>query len=271
MIDIHCHILPGIDDGAKDLATSLEMARMAVEDGTETIVCTPHIMPGVFDNTPGDIRARVDRLAAELDAHGLPLRLLPGSDAHMRPDFVAALTSDRVQPIGRGHYVLFEPPHNVAPPRIDESLFNIAAAGWIPVLTHPERLAWLADRYDLVAELVTAGVLMQVTAGSITGVFGDRPRHLAERMLGDGLVHVVASDAHNARRRNPRMSAAVARCRELVGDTEARHLVVTRPKIIVEDGPVASMPPLPERRRPTAKTGLFGRLTSLFAAGNGVR
>lgn len=150
MIDIHCHILPGIDDGAQTFEISLEMARIAVEEGVQTIVCTPHIMPGVFDNTPPDIRRRVAELTRDLADKGVEIELMPGSDAHVRPDFVAALRRDEIQPIGTGRYVLFEPPHNVAPPRLDEILFNIRAAGWHPILTHPERLAWIEDRYELI-------------------------------------------------------------------------------------------------------------------------
>lgn len=264
MIDIHCHLLHGIDDGAKDLETSLEMARMAVADGVQTIVCTPHIMPGVYDNTPPDIRARVQVLAAELEKAHIPLQLLPGCDAHIRPDFVDALRTDRIQPIGAGRYVLFEPPHNVAPPRIDDILFNICASGWVPILTHPERLTWIEGRYGILSELVRAGVLMQITAASLTGVFGERARHFAERMLSEGLVHIVASDAHNARRRTTRMSQAVARLRELVGGEEARNLVFERPRVVIENGRVADMPPVPFRGPVQKKAGLFAALTSRF-------
>jgi protein-tyrosine phosphatase len=270
MIDIHCHILPGVDDGAADLSTALAMARMAVEDGVRTIVCTPHIMPGVYDNRPADIRAAVKRFAEACGEAGLSLQLLAGSDAHIRPDFVAALNTDRVQTIGGGRYVLFEPPHTVAPPRLEESLFDISVSGWVPILTHPERFAWMEERYDILPGLVEAGVLMQVTAGSLVGVFGEGPRRLAERMLEDGLVHVVASDGHNTRRRNPRLAAAYERCRELMGDEEARHLVATRPAVVVADEPVAAMPPLPPRRRPSKRRGggdgLIRRLKVLFGA-----
>lgn len=262
MIDIHCHLLPGIDDGAKDLATSLEMARMAVADGVTTIVCTPHIMPGVYDNTPADIRQRVEALSGELEKADIPLTLLPGCDAHMRPDFVQALRTDGIQPIGTGRYVLFEPPHNVAPPRIEDALFNISAAGWIPILTHPERLSWIEDKYPLLAVLVQAGVLMQVTAASITGVFGERPRYFAERMLSEGLVHVVASDAHNTRRRTTRMSQAVERLRELVGGEEAGHLVYSRPKIVIENGPVSQMPALISPIKTASKHRFFSFISS---------
>ena len=266
MIDIHCHILPGIDDGAKTFEVSLEMARIAVEEGVETIVCTPHIMPGVFDNTPVDIRRRVGELSRDLADKGVVIDLLPGSDAHVRPDFVAALQRDEIQPIGTGRYVLFEPPHNVAPPRMDDTLFNIRAAGWHPILTHPERLAWIEDRYDLIPELVHAGVMMQITAASIIGVFGERIRSLSNRMLEDGLVHVVASDAHNTSRRSTRMRKAHERCVELMGPEEAENLFVVRPRNVTLNSPSDLMPPLPTPRPQVRSSSahIFKRLTSFF-------
>ncbi len=258
MIDLHCHLLPGIDDGAPDLATSLEMARIAIDDGIETIVCTPHIMPGVFDNEPADIRARVAHLARELGERGLALRLAAGSDAHIRPDFVAALRNDRVQPIAGGRYVLFEPPHNVVPPRMEDCLFDIQAAGYVPILTHPERLTWIEEKYDVVASLARSGVLIQLTAGAITGVFGPRPRYWSERMLDEGLVHVVSSDGHNTRRRRPAMREAAEACARLLGAAEADNLVRVRPLGVLSDAPLEKLPELPERSRP--KVGLLSGL-----------
>lgn len=266
MIDVHCHILPCIDDGAKSFDVSLEMARIAVDEGVETIVCTPHIMPGVFDNKPADIRRRVAELSRDLADHGVHLDLIPGSDAHVRPDFVRALVNDEIQPIGEGRYVLFEPPHNVAPPKLDEVLFNVRAAGWMPILTHPERLAWIEDRYHILPELVASGVMMQLTAASIIGVFGERTKYLSERMIDDGLVHIVASDAHNARRRSTRLRGAYDRCRELLGAEEADNLFVVRPRFATLNGPFDLLPPLPKvpQRKTSNDAGIFSRLSSFI-------
>src|SRR5262245_42730064 len=217
MIDLHCHILPGVDDGVGNLGAALEMAAMAVADGITVTACTPHFMPGVYNNEADDIRARIDELRQALAEANIPLELVVGSDAHMRPDFVAALDRGGILTLNDSRYVLFEPPHHVAPPQLAECLFSIQAAGYVPVLTHPERLAWIGSRYPLVVRLARSGVWMQITAGSLSGQFGKHPKYWAERMLGEGLVHVLASDAHSCASRPPILSHAYDLAIGLVG------------------------------------------------------
>ena len=143
MIDLHSHILPGVDDGARDLADALEIGRMAVDNGIQVMACTPHFMPGVYDNESNDIRRRVENLNGEFIAAGIDLALVEGSDAHVRPDFVQCLRDKSLLTLDGSRYVLFEPPHNIMPPRLAELLHNIQMAGYVPILTHPERLRWI--------------------------------------------------------------------------------------------------------------------------------
>lgn len=242
MIDLHCHILPGIDDGAADLQVALEMATMAVADGITTTACTPHIMPGVYDNAPSGVRAHVDVLRNALSEASVPLELVVGSDAHMRPDFVTALDHGKILTLNDSRYVLFEPPHHVAPPRLEECLFGLQMAGYVPILTHPERLSWIESRYGLLAHLAKSGVWMQVTAGSIAGRFGRRPKYWAERLLSEGLVHILASDAHNCTSRPPLLSQAYELAAEFLGKDEAAHLVLTRPAGILKNADPGTLP-----------------------------
>lgn len=242
MIDLHCHILPGVDDGAVDLETALEMAAMAVADGITITACTPHIMPGVYDNEASVIRARVDELRQVLAEANLPLELVVGSDAHMRPDFSSALDRGRILTLNDSRYVLFEPPHNVAPPRLEECLFGIQMAGYVPILTHPERLSWIETRYPLIAHLARSGIWMQITAGSLSGRFGKRPKYWAERLLNEGLVHLLASDAHNCTSRPPLLSHAHELAAALVGKDEADHLVHTRPAAVLDNTDPSLLP-----------------------------
>ena len=259
MIDLHCHLLPGIDDGARDLATALDMARKAHADGITTIACTPHIMPGVYDNTPDDIRARTLQLQAALVEAGIPLRLVTGADVHIRPDLVGALRRNVILSLHQSRFVLFEPSHHVAPPRLDEIMFEAMAQGIIPVLTHPERLTWIPAAYPLLQRLVQSGIWVQITAGSLTGRFGPAPEELALRMLRDGLVHIVATDAHSPQRRPPLLAEAVAVAATILGPEEARHLVITRPQAILDN--MANSVPLPPPVKPE-KRGLMRRLFS---------
>jgi protein-tyrosine phosphatase len=233
MIDLHSHILPGIDDGARDRAVALDMARMFVADGITTLACTPHILPGLYHNSGPSIREHVARLQLDLDEAGIDLRLVTGADNHVVPDFVRGLQTGHLLSLGDTRYVLVEPPHHIVPPRIDDLFFGILVAGYVPVLTHPERLTWIKGNYEVVQRLAGAGVWMQITAGSLTGDFGSQPQYWAQKMIDDGLVHILATDAHNTDRRPPNLSRAFEAASRQIGAAEARHLVVTRPQLML--------------------------------------
>lgn len=244
MIDLHSHILPGVDDGAPDLAASLAMARMAVADGIKVMACTPHFIPGMYDNEASDIRRRVTDLRQRLAEANIDLALVVGSDAHIRPDFLACLRDGRLLCLNDSRYVLFEPLHDIVPQRLEDLLFNIVAAGYVPLLTHPERLKWIESHFAIVERLVNIGVWMQITGGSLTGRFGSRPQYWAEKMLASGMVRIIASDAHNVSSRPPILSDAFAIAEAEVGLDEAKNLVLIRPVNILDNEPADQSPPI---------------------------
>jgi protein-tyrosine phosphatase len=250
VIDLHCHILPGIDDGAPDLAVSLEMARAFVADGVTHVACTPHILPGLYHNSGPQIRQAVQQLQQILDDQGLPLQLVVGADNHVVPDFVAGLRSGHLVSLADTRYVLVEPPHHVPPPRLEEFFFGILTAGYVPILTHPERLSWIKPHYGAIERLAHAGVWMQVTAGSLSGAFGRNARYWAERMLDEGRVRILATDAHDTRRRPPNLSEGRDLAAARVGASEAEHLVVTRPMGVLADVAPSGLP-VPEAVAPS--------------------
>jgi protein-tyrosine phosphatase len=242
VIDLHCHLLPGLDDGAQNLQVSLTMARKAVAQGVTVVACTPHILPGVYYNHGPDIRTATKQLQGALDNEGIPLKIVAGADVHMAPNFAAGLRSGELLSIADSRYVLVEPPHNVPPPQLEEFFFNLVAAGYVPVLTHPERLSWVRSRYETIKKLVQSGVWMQVTAGSFTGAFGRTALYWAVRLLDEGCVHLIASDAHDAERRPPDLALGRESVEKRVGAEEAQHLVFTRPMGILKDQPPSSLP-----------------------------
>ena len=264
LIDLHCHMLPGIDDGAVDEADALAMARIAVDDGIQITACTPHIYPGMYDNNGPGIREAVERLRQLLARHDIPLQLTYGADVHLAPDLVSGLKSGRIPTLGGSRYFLFEPPHFVAPPGIEQAVFDIMASGYQPVLTHPERLSWIESHYPVMKRIAHAGCWMQLTAGSIIGRFGERPKYWSERMLDEGLVHIIASDAHNVRKRSPQMSAARDLVAERLGEQAALDMVLTRPRAILEDAAPSSLPPTVGAARPPQKH--FQSIRRLFGA-----
>lgn len=245
VIDLHCHLLPAIDDGAPDLNTSIEMAKIAFGDGIRTTFCTPHIYPGVYENRGPDIIARVARLQRILDDAGIGLALHYGADTHLVPDVLAGVRDGRIPTLGGSRYLLLEPSHHVRPPRFQESVFELISHGIIPVITHPERLTWAQDGLDDFHALVRSGSWLQVTAGALVGRFGRRVQTLSERLVGEGWCAVLATDAHSVNRRAPLLREAFERAAVLVGHDEANRMVTIRPSAVMNDIDPQQLPQVP--------------------------
>ena len=261
MIDLHCHMLPGIDDGAPSLEVALAMARCAVADGIRTTACTPHIYPGLYENNKPAIEVAIAALQAQLDFEAIPLRLTIGADTHLAPNLIADLQAGRIPTLGGSRYFLLEPPHHVAPPRFEESVFQLMAAGYVPVITHPERLSWIETHYEIFCRLAKNGAWMQITAGSVTGRFGSRPKYWAERMLDERLVDILATDAHHIDKRPPLLAEARDAAAARVGSDEAWNMVSVRPRGILDDASPQSLPQRPQMPpQPVRKEGLWRRL-----------
>ena len=148
MIDLHSHILPKLCDGSQNLETSLAMAQMAVADSTTHLACTPHIYPGVYQNSMATIEPALKALQAELDARSIPLKLVIGADVHMVPEVMQGLKQGNIPTLHGSRYFLLEPSHHVPVPNFLEQIENFLHAGYIPVITHPERLRWLDNHYQ---------------------------------------------------------------------------------------------------------------------------
>lgn len=245
MYDVHCHILPNFDDGAKSLEVALQMARLAVDDGITHLVCTPHIYPGLFDYDTKHIQAAADAFRSELELADIPLTLAIGADIQLVSEIVQRLKDGSMPTINQSRYLLFEPPHHIAPSGFKAAIFNVIAAGYVPVITHPERLSWIETHYKEFIQVAGQGAWMQITAGSLTGGFGARPQYWAEKMLGDGIVDLLATDAHNVTSRAPILSEGKLAASKLVGDMEADALVNERPMAIWNNLPInqVSRPP----------------------------
>ncbi len=260
-VDIHCHLLPGLDDGADDLADSLAMARLAAIDGISTIVATPHQL-GAFARNHGDeIRRRTAHLQSELDRAGIALRVLAGADVRVEPGLVQAIEAGEVLSLGdHGRHVLLELPHELYF-SLEGMLADLQRAGIMGILTHPERNAGLLRRPELLGPLVDAGCLMQVTAGSFTGSFGPACQQLAEWMLSEGVIHFVATDAHGSRSRRPLMQRAFERVCQLSDEATALDLCCHHPALAASGKDVAC------GRRAAAKKGSWWRRLTRSKAG----
>ncbi len=231
-VDIHCHLLPELDDGAENWIEAVEMARIAVDDGITHSILTPHQLGGYRENTASRIRQKASEFRRRLQDAQIKLHVAVGGDVRIEPDIVERLDDDEVLTLAdRKQYVLLELPHELYFP-LEPLLERLQRQGLTGVLSHPERNQGILANPTVVSDLVDAGCLMQLTAGSVTGAFGPQAAQLSEAMLRDGLVHVVATDAHGINARRPRMSRAYETIVALIGQEAADQLCCSNPRRI---------------------------------------
>ncbi len=235
-VDMHCHLLPGVDDGPHDWDETLLMAQQAAADGIDTIIATPHHLGPYRSNDGRTIRARTARLQEFLNQRNVDLRVLPGAEVRVESDLVERIRGGEILTLAdRGRYVLLELPHEICLP-IERLLDNLGRAGLSGVLAHAERNRGIMARPSLGESLVAAGCLLQVTAGSIVGAFGRQAEETALHLIRQGTVHFVATDAHNSKSRRPLMRRTFDRLAEIVGYEAALTLCRDNPAALLNDG-----------------------------------
>ena len=237
MYDLHCHLLPGIDDGARNMEESLALARMAEADGTLGMVVTPHLHPGRWENTPAVVEATYCQLQAALAKAGSSIELAWAAEVRLSDDILGLVAADQIPFYGEAdgyRVMLLEFPHGHIVPGSDKLVDWLLARGIRPMIAHPERNKAVMRTPELILPFVEQGCWLQVTANSITGDFGDRAHETAEWLLQRDLVTLVASDAHNARYRTPRLSAAYNQVFSMYGGERAQQLFVARPGALFE-------------------------------------
>lgn len=232
MIDIHSHILPGIDDGAQTPEDSLAMAEAALANGIRTIVATPHHKNGAFDNYKTDIEAHVTHLNDLFVAHELPLTVLPGQEVRVYGEVLEDLTDNEILPVNYSKYILIEFPSSSVPHYAERLFYNMQVEGYTPVIVHPERNRELMRNHEKMFEFVRRGALTQITAGSVIGKFGKDVQTFTHQLIVANLTHLVASDAHNTTTRGFCLQEAYAEINKTYGiDThymfmENAHLLI---------------------------------------------
>ncbi len=252
MVDLHCHILPGLDDGPATMEEAEAMAESAIADGVTHVVATPHSNSKYFFDF-----ARVRHLRDELQAKaGERLKIATGCDFHLNPENLESLRVDaRRYCINQGDFLLVEFNEFSIPPSMDQTLYGIQLAGVQPVITHPERNAILRSRPERLKKWIRQGCFAQVTGGALTGGFGAASQQDALRWIAEGLIHFVASDAHNTRSRPLRLQPAYNVVVDRFGDEKARALFHDNPLAAFEGRQLPHVPeledelPAPRRKR----------------------
>lgn len=248
-IDIHCHCLPGLDDGPRTMAEALELCRALVNDGITTVIATPHQL-GRFDaqNDGDSIRQAVQSLREALGAADVPLDVAPGADVRVDERILSFLDSGRILTLGdAGRYLLLELPHGAF---IDFAplIVGLGSRGVTPIISHPERNAFLLKRPEVVRLWLGQGALLQVTAASLLGDFGPAPEQAAWGWLGTGAAPLVATDSHDTASRRPRLSEAIDAIAERLGTVAAYRTCIANPAAVLDGEPI-SLSPGPTRHR----------------------
>ncbi|MCT8140341.1 tyrosine protein phosphatase [Anaerobacillus sp. CMMVII] len=225
MIDIHCHILPAVDDGAKDKEMTLAMAEKAVEEGITTIFATPHHGNGAFDNLKTSILDQVQELNELLAVSNIPLKVLPGQEPRIFGEMVESYRDGELLTLNnQDKYILVEFPSNHIPRYTNKLFFDLQQQGLTPIIVHPERNSELIENQELVYKLVQDGALTQVTAGSVTGRFGKKIQEFSIDLINHNLAHFLASDAHNTTNRSFHLREAYEKVEQECGSFYRYHL-----------------------------------------------
>lgn len=253
MIDLHSHILPGVDDGPSRIEISLKMAQCAVADGIHTLVATPHAFDGTSRNFLPHILMHIGRLKKKLTENQIPLTICPGAEVRIHSGMDHSLKEGKTASINNtGRYMLVEFPHHMVLPGTRDVLFHLFLNGVTPVLAHPERNLALQRNPRILADLVNMGCLVQLTAMSITGELGHDAMEYAHFLLKEGQAHVIATDSHNAENRPPILSTALEATAHILGDMVAAEAMVTEtPRKILEGKPLK----LPESEKTSEQKG----------------
>jgi protein-tyrosine phosphatase len=286
MIDLHAHILPQLDDGAETMEEAIQMCRISFQDGVRTLVATPHILKGIYENHRSAILAKVQELNDAIKKFGVgsspactkrfgegrefgvqdsdastPQRLnvnsknsinpinsmtefkiLPGADVHFSSELLELCENGETVTVNdAGHYLMVEFDYQGIPFHAEEVLFRLIARGIIPIITHPERNLEIGQKPHRYGEMIRVGCLGQVTAMSLTGGFGSGVRRIAEKLLKNRWVHIIASDTHSIDGRPPILSVAVRAAEKIVGREEAEKMVTEYPQAIL-DGKKPNVP-----------------------------
>jgi len=232
MIDIHCHLLPGIDDGAGVMEQSLALARLAVADGITHMVLTPHIQPGVYNNNTDSISRVFEQFRTAIKAQGIDLQLAMAAEVRICPEILPMIADGSIplfiSPEGK-RTMLLEFPHSHIPPGSDKMVYWLRGKGIGCLIAHPERNKELMRNIDKLIPFINMGCKLQLTAASVAGQFGEAPKKAANQMLERGWVDLLATDAHNAGHRPPLLQAGKTAAAAVVGAGKSEDLVLRGP------------------------------------------
>lgn len=251
MLDLHTHILPGLDDGPSHMEEALDMARSFLRAETNLVAATPHFIYGYTQDEREQVLAAVKDFNSLLAAHDLGLKVLPGMEIEICPEIPRLYREGRLLTLNdQGRHLLIELPFNSFPPFTRQVFYELKLLGVTPILAHPERNSEILEDPGIVYDLVTRGVLIQVNGGSLLGYFGKSVERLAVSLLKCRMVHFVAGDAHRAHgTRGPCLHLASPQLEKIIGREAACRLLSENPRAVTEGKNISVSKPIPPKQR----------------------
>lgn len=234
-VDVHSHILPGLDDGAHDLGAAVDMLRMAYEDGIKYVILTPHYIPGTMEISRHEVQKAITGIRDIIKAEGIDVEVFPGNEVYLDARTVRAVESNMVFTLNESRYVLIELPVTEMYMYIRNVLFELVLKGYVPIIAHPERNPGLSGQPGMLMELIEEGALVQVNSSSLVGLYGKKVYEAAHSFLKQGIVHFVGTDAHSPSGRKPLLRRAYDAVESEFGTRYARKLFIENGMAVIRN------------------------------------
>lgn len=247
MIDIHCHVLNGVDDGPLDLENTLRLCRLAYSEGIRKIIATPHYIIG--ETSSCDVEGKAAELNSVLRKNSIDVEIYPGNEAFIDYGLLDKLENGECITLNNSRYLLVELPMLEVPRFTYEVVYEIQLKGYVPIIAHPERNRVLCEKPEIIYKLVKDGCLVQVNSMSLMGLSGDRIQNTVKQLIRHRLVHFVATDAHSTGRRRPIMLGVRQALEGLCGEKAADRITFINPNAVLKDADIAVEEPMPFEKR----------------------
>lgn len=246
MIDMHCHILPNIDDGAKNLEESINMAIQAKKCGYDGIFATSHYIEASVETDYQIVEKKIESLNKILKEKNIDVTIYPGNEIYLTPAIFEVIEKKLAWTLNDSKYVLIEFPMNGEIKNLESIIEKFSNLGYVPIIAHPERYQFVGQHFQILYKLISLGALLQVNIGSIIGIYGSTSQKIVKKLLKLDMVHFIGTDSHNATAIYEPYAEAIKKIKKIVGEKKLNNILCENPKIVVENGFIDVLPPKKE-------------------------
>lgn len=245
MIDIHTHIIPGIDDGAKEIKDTIILLKEAKEAGFDTVITTPHYIAGNYETTPGEVETILEKIKLILQKEKIEVKLCMGNEVYITNNMDEMIQKKEISTLNNSRYLLFELPMNSKILNLDNLIFNLLSINIVPIIAHPERYSYVQKNPNLLLEWIEKGVLFQGNLGSFAGNYGKKAQKTMIKLLKHEMIHFLASDVHRKNTIYLQTNNILGKLAKLIGEEKVNTLMNQNPEKIINDEEIQVTLPTP--------------------------